>query len=221
MHHPQQVNFLRLLATLVSVLVAQSLVHPNDGAAPVLLHLFFVTSLAIAAASVAGQGTVRFSVYALGIVAFSSGWAAIWFPLRPVQLLVFASHLGFFSLVCMNVLRHLFRRSTVGKNELYAVCCVYLLAGIAWAFLFAFIHTFVPESFDLTRGSGDEFGDLLYFSLVTLATIGYGDIVPLSKFARMAAVLEALFGQVFLAILVARLVTSVRGTKHDELAPNE
>lgn len=83
--------------------------------------------------------------------------------------------------------------------------CMYLLAGVFWAECYRGIEAAWPESF---RGPGPavEARDLHYFSYVTMSTLGYGDLAPVREVARSAAVTQAMFGQMFVAIVIGRLV---------------
>jgi hypothetical protein len=96
-------------------------------------------------------------------------------------------------------------RHRVNRDVIFAAVSVYLLIGLSWAYLYEFLEMSSPQSF-----SGPEpilhNDDFQYFSFVTLATLGYGDIVPVTRPARALSVLEALTGQLYLAILISRLV---------------
>lgn len=93
----------------------------------------------------------------------------------------------------------------VDAERVSAALCVYLLAGIAFGGFFAAIEAAAPGSL---AGTGTiDLDDAVYFSFVTLATLGYGDIVPAASATRALAVLEAVFGQLYLAVLIARLVS--------------
>ncbi len=118
------------------------------------------------------------------------------------------------------ILRFVFSSSRVTFNTISAALCVYLLMGIWWSSAYALLDVLeypevafdppVARSLGGTRdvGSTGEHGEAasLYFSLVTLTTLGYGDIRPVSAAARMSACVEAILGQLFLTVLVARLV---------------
>ena len=88
---------------------------------------------------------------------------------------------------------------------------VYLLMGIAWGLLYAVMYERHPQAFSFPGSNGPPTGEnifpiLVYFSLTTLSTIGFGDITPVLMQARYAAVAEGITGQFYMAILVARLV---------------
>jgi hypothetical protein len=108
------------------------------------------------------------------------------------------------------LLEFLTQTTRVDSNAIYASLCVYLLMSIAWALWYSLLYFLEPGSFgeghDLaTFGERAMVGEL-YYSLVTLTTLGYGDVAPLSTAARMSAALEAVIGQVYVVILVAKLV---------------
>ena len=115
-------------------------------------------------------------------------------------------------LFAVSILKYVLRRGHVTADKIYAAICVYLLIGYAWAFAYSAMEQLNPGSFSASNepiamhvyaARSPQMG---YFSFVTLTTCGYGDIIPRSQAARTFAVLEAVMGQMYLAILVARLV---------------
>lgn len=103
------------------------------------------------------------------------------------------------------VLRDVFG-GEVNDNRLVGSICAYLLLGLIWAEIYFFINVLSPNSF---HGLSDaKVQGFLYYSFVTLTTLGYGDILPLKPVARNFSVLEAVSGVLYLAILVARLVAA-------------
>jgi hypothetical protein len=114
-------------------------------------------------------------------------------------------------LVTGTLLKFVLRAPRVDSEVLAAGVATYLLLGIVWSVAYILIASFVPDAFLLPPDSApkksiDPF-NALYFSFVTLSTVGYGDIVPVARVARMLAVLEAITGVLYLSVLVARLVT--------------
>ena len=116
--------------------------------------------------------------------------------------------LGLFS---VGILGDVLRRGRVSADKIYGAICVYLLIGTAWASAYAIIESINPASFsgldqtDKLGSIGQEM-QLRYFSFATMTTLGYGDILPRSSGARMLATLEAVTGQIYLTVLIARLV---------------
>jgi hypothetical protein len=103
------------------------------------------------------------------------------------------------------ILNRLVRHQHITIRTLLGAIDVYLQLGIAFSFIYRTMEHFDPGSFS---GPGPLDGPALaYFSFVTLATLGYGDIVPTTELARNLAVLETIIGQVFLVVVVARVVS--------------
>jgi hypothetical protein len=102
----------------------------------------------------------------------------------------------------------LVRTKVITTNTIWNVVSSYLLIGLTWAALYSIQETLYPGSFSdtLDPGSSKSFGDLIYFSMVTLATLGYGDIVPVTHPARSLAILETVTGVLYIAVVVASLV---------------
>ena len=101
----------------------------------------------------------------------------------------------------------------VTTNRLMGALCVYLLMGLFWSTGYGIIEALGPGSFSGVSSSNvDEMGNpgvgskLSYFSYVTQTTLGYGDIAPLTDMARALASLQAIIGQLYLTVLVGRLV---------------
>jgi hypothetical protein len=112
----------------------------------------------------------------------------------------------------LSCFRVAFSPGPVDRERLAAALSLYLLLGLIFALIFMVIAELLPGSFyyaaiQSADFAGKPMADLVYFSFVTLATLGYGDIVPLSGSARGLAILEAIVGQMYLVVVVARLVS--------------
>jgi voltage-gated potassium channel Kch len=127
---------------------------------------------------------------------------------------VLVSHASIVVLIAffaITILGYVLRSGRVTIERIFAAICVYMLIGSAWAFAYALLEEIAPGSFAALPEAGrNEYvarvQQLRYFSFMTLTTVGYGDVVPRSPAARTMAVLEAVMGQIYLAMLVARLV---------------
>ena len=104
------------------------------------------------------------------------------------------------------VARAVFARGKVTYHRIIGGVLLYLTIGLTFVALFGFLIIAVPNTFNANQGNFG-IGSLIYFSFVTLTTIGYGDIVPLHPYARGLANIEAIIGQLYPATLLARLVT--------------
>jgi voltage-gated potassium channel len=98
--------------------------------------------------------------------------------------------------------------------------CIYLLLGLSWALLYAFLNRIAPGSFSGMQHTALELQvwEFVYTSFVTLTTLGYGDISPMTPIARSLAYMEAIVGQFYLAVLVASLVGTYIADRQDAKA---
>ena len=118
--------------------------------------------------------------------------------------------LVFIIFLIAHLLRFILRARRVNSEVLCAGISSYLLLGLAWMFAYLLVNELVPDAFCFTAGPESEHVltafNAYYFSFITLCTVGYGDIVPVSHVARMLATVEAITGTLFMAVLIARLV---------------
>jgi voltage-gated potassium channel len=181
----------------------------------VLLQLVFLDTLLVSLSASRMRLRLRwafFLVWAagfgtnLGAILASSGDSIHWWNLGT-------SSLAFMLLVgyVVVVLAYIFRSPRVTLDVILAAVTAHLLIALSFAALYSLVFHLDSQSFRLPewieRGSVEAVRtEMVYFSLVTLATLGYGDILPSSPFTQMLAVLEAVIGQFFMAVLVAWLV---------------
>jgi hypothetical protein len=121
-----------------------------------------------------------------------------------VKAASYVSYVIFLSGSIRFLLIKIFFEQKITTDTIRGGVAVYFLIGILWALLYSLLLLFDSQSFSIEPPI--VFIDLLYFSFTTLSTLGYGDIAPLSGVARNLAVLEAIFGQLYIAILIARIV---------------
>ena len=111
----------------------------------------------------------------------------------------------------VELLRFIVYAPRVNAEVLCAAVAGFLLSGFAWSLAYNLLDRLDPNSFVFTLSSKSGFPmngfTSVYFSFITLSTVGYGDIVPASEVARMLAMLEAMFGMFYMTVLVARLVS--------------
>lgn len=132
----------------------------------------------------------------------------------------FATNILFFIflvLITVSTGRQVLQRHSVTLNRIVGAICIYLLLGALWALLYQFIYVLDVGAFKTGVGavSLEHLHEWVYFSFITLTTLGYGDIVPISSTARTIAFLEAIFGQFYIAILVAGLVGQYISRRED------
>ena len=118
----------------------------------------------------------------------------------------------FLSYISVLIGRFLFETDRISIDMVLASICLYLLIGLLWAFIYQLIEVNHSGAFRFT--SLDSFPldprsmrrEFIYYSYVTISTLGYGDITPVTRIARSWAVLETLTGQIYIAVVIARLV---------------
>jgi hypothetical protein len=142
-------------------------------------------------------------------VAFGVGAIFLRHPI--LRVLKWGSLAAFFALSVVGLFSYLRHARSIQRSHLYTAISIYLLLAMLWFALYAAIDAAHPGSFQHSSTTTvDRESELLYFSLVTLTTIGYGDIVPLADEARMLAALEGVAGVLYVAITVATLVAAYK-----------
>ena len=114
----------------------------------------------------------------------------------------------FFGLIGFMLLQDILsRRGNVSWSLINGALSVYLIMGIVFAFAYSFLYTITPDAFSgADKIDGPGFQNFIYLSYVTLTTLGFGDITPTRPIASSLITLEAVVGQIYLTVLVARLV---------------
>jgi hypothetical protein len=175
-----------------------------------LIELMFGLVMLSGAWSVWG-GRFRMIVIGLGVgitaVLRWLQWISDMQRAAPWAALASAAVIG---LVMALVLLRVFQPGQVTWHRIRGAVAAYLLFGLAWAQAYEFVAALAPDAFQLPRGdpaTGNWFSPMLYFSFITLTTLGYGDILPVHPAARSLAMCEALMGQLYPAILIAKLVS--------------
>lgn len=193
--------FFSLLLTLAAHPALEALV---SGFNP--LELLLAVNLVAATASAAHERGIRVLLL-LGVAfAVARGIRAV---LGIETLLPISQVLWILaSLLAMaTTARHALRAGVVDAEHIFAALDAYLLAGLIFAVCYWLFDQTWPASFGVASASDLDLARAIYFSFVTLATLGYGDVVPASDSARGLAILEAVSGQMYLTVLVARLVS--------------
>jgi hypothetical protein len=115
--------------------------------------------------------------------------------------------IAFMAFLVINILSFIFGEHEVTINVIYASIVVYLLIAIMWAFVYLVLESIHPGSFATGEGQIEAGKRLyIYYSFVTITTLGYGDITPITDLANTFSFLEAVTGQLYIAILIAMLV---------------
>lgn len=203
---PPKNRFMRLLVLLLGMLVLAPLLHEVIDL--LLIDDVFLTAVFIYAAYSFSRNKLLLSVLiGLALPALFSTWAVGIVQARWLTVLGGVCDAAFVATVTVAILVHVFRERVVSADVIAGAIVAYLLMAVMWSQAYFVLETLRPGSFFLAHEAGPATQALLrYFSIVTITTVGYGDITPATAAAHALANLEALVGQLYLVIQVAWLV---------------
>jgi len=201
---------LLLLLSLLLVILMYPLLDHGDVRRAFLGVLMFVPLLLATIRLSERKGWV-WPTALLMTTTFLTAVANTFFPHPTLDGLKWALLVVFFGLTVYGLFPYLKNARSVTDAHLYTAISIYLLLGMQWFALYSAIDVFFPGAILQNNAAvADRHSELLYFSLVTLSTIGYGDIVPVNGEVRMLAALEGVAGVLYIAITVALLVSSYK-----------
>ncbi len=175
-----------------------------------LLNLFFI--LIIFSGVIAISGSNRPLIISLSLASLIFIFRALhYFYLVDIWfILELCCNIFFWGYTATHILKFILKQGIITAELIYAAIAVYFIIGLAWTSIYQVIETINPASFSLIHAPSttreDLFFQMWYFSMVTLTTLGYGDITPINMTARSFVILEAIMGQFYLAILIASLI---------------
>jgi hypothetical protein len=199
-------RFTKLLLLLLGMLVVAPLLDA-------FLHLKLLEDLFLTAVFV--YATYAFSrdkrlltaALCLALPAIALTWLSPVLNLRWLTIFGGLCDVAFVFTATVAILAHIFHQKHVSADVISGAIVVYLLMAVMWSQLYWVLEIIRPGQFGIPAGDGQVTPALMrYFSLVTITTVGYGDIAPLTPVARAFANLEAVMGQLYLVIQVAWLV---------------
>jgi voltage-gated potassium channel len=208
-------RFLVLLVTLVLALVIQPMVQGFSVRGPVFDVLYSLVLVA-AVLSLCERRWPMTAALILGIPALLGKWLAFLLASTGDDVLTLSDHFVevlFLGFVALMILRVILTQGSISLDSIFGAICAYMLLGMACGTFYSTIEVLRPNSF-LASGELAEALKLpetrepvlIYYSFVTLTTVGYGDVTPVSPPARTLSWLEAMMGQFYIAVLVAFLV---------------
>jgi len=177
-----------------------------------LVGVFFTLLLVSGIASVSSHPAPRVAAGLVAGAAIVLSWLREYYPGRAIMSWWAFFTLLYFVLLTWVLLRQVYREGEVTVVRVRGAVAAYILVGITFGFLYQLLELRLDAAFNLPTAAGapGDYGHdshLLYFSFVTLTTVGYGDITAVHPVARMFVIIEALIGQLYPATLLARLVS--------------
>lgn len=209
-------RLLLLLIALILVLIIFPIIHEQYSTYIIILELSVTILLIMGIYIISDNRSILTIAILVSILAFTIIWFNVILQSRNLLLFGLLLEVTFFSLVTVTIIRYVLTYKRVTADKIYGAICGYLLIGIIWAFIYTAIENAMPNSFEFGSPIHRDynhlfshrfyFGHFIYFSFITLTTTGYGDIIPVSAPARVFSGLEAVAGQLYTTILIARLV---------------
>ena len=206
--HILQNKFNHLLMTQIVILLSYPILHQFDNLFPVISLMFL---LAIAPALWVGLSRGWFTVViSVGVVAFLFNmilrYGKVEFSNAGILVLLFLYGLFYFLAIAI-LMGKISSKTTISSDTVKGGISIYILLGFFWAILYMILLRLDPDALTNISSNEETAGfDCYYYSFTTLTTLGYGDIVPVAKYARILAILESVTGPVYLAIFVAQII---------------
>jgi hypothetical protein len=194
-----------LLATILSMIIGSPFLDD-------IFHYRVIPDIFLTIVFVSGIYAISrekihiFIALALAIPMFVGIWSAHLY--QSPKPLVVGQLFGalFIGLVIRLLIKFIFNEKEITKEVIYAAVVVYLLLAMMWAFAYFILEFVYPGSLSIPNGLSRDTFQYIYFSFVTITTLGYGDIAPLTQKASSLVILEAVTGQIYLVVVVAWLV---------------
>ena len=207
----ERTNFYYLLAALLIFLIAIPLADDlGIGGAPIVRVLVFSGLLVVGVWTLRGGGRffqigMTFVVVGVVLNLLAANMQSSFLQYGSLVLLI-----GFLLIAITFTLQQVALGTDISVNRIAGAICVYLLLGVIWALSYAVVERAIPGSFSgfVAWADGSFDSEWIYFSFVTMTTLGYGDLLPISATARAMAYMQAVFGQFYIAVLVAGLVSA-------------
>ncbi|MFT4780958.1 MAG: voltage-gated potassium channel [Psychroserpens sp.] len=204
-------RFELFLFTQLSILFG-SLIIPVEWFENWVMPVFLLCNIASGVLLVAKRRTLSrfmFSFLVISVVMFSMGFINSEIEHR-FSYIKLGSYFIFFAIVTIEIIKQVWKAKIVGKNVILGVISGYISLGLLAFFLCLSIEIITPNSFSgivsIPGVNTDTTEQLMYYSYVTLMTIGYGDILPITPIAQKASVFIGLIGQFYLVIITAVVV---------------
>jgi voltage-gated potassium channel len=209
-------DFLALLIALVLMLVVVPLVENRFVA--MILQETFLTAVFVTAiiANRDRRHLVRVGG-GIGILAIALSWATVRIDHPVLNVTSYVSSTVFLATMAALILVSVLRDHMASMRAIFGAICVYLLIGLCWAMMYSALEQLQSEPFAIAHRTiavrlrdgreATSYSQMVYFSFVTMTSLGYGDITPKTPAAQTLTWLQAVVGQLYITVLIARLVS--------------
>ena len=212
----QQDNFIYLTFALILLLLGTALAQQFfEASTQRLMQSTTVITLLVAVWGVESKQFILRKTLIFPLAIFAVALFSSWLDNAGFDQFYLLLLLSFFVSTAFKTAKQVLFTGVIDGNKILGAICLYLLLGLIWAVLFTLLQLELSGSFQAMQHNNQWyvlFPDFVYFSFVTMTTLGFGDIAPTLPIARFLVYLEAIVGQFYLAILVASLVGSRMST---------
>jgi len=202
-----------LAALLLFLVLYGFIIYPLAGVearADTMASWSFSLVLVLGVLATTKHKAIRMGMVALAGLAFASHWLHFLIRADAVHMVAASVSAVFFLVLASLITARVFRSGGITIFRVCGAIAVYIILGILWGEFYILIYLLVPGAFYFdpsTQYGEPPISELIYFSFSTLTTLGFGDVLPVHPMARSLTTLEALVGQLYPAVLLARLVT--------------
>ena len=196
-------------AALLGALILHNLTYPMSAAGgiwPAMFYAFYALIFVVATWGLVADRRLRGAVAVCGAAVFAAGIANSYAPSSSFALGVYLASIAYHLVMIVVLARYIFGAKVIMTDVLLSATSLYIVIGSVFAALFALVEWLAPGSFVSSSGTAISWQQMLYFSYITMTTVGYGDITPLGFYAQSIASFEAITGTLYTVILLSRLV---------------
>jgi hypothetical protein len=207
-HSLTQIYLGRFSILLISIILLFALRPFLEGFVKIkiLTDIFFSLILLSAIYTVSEKRSTFLIGMALAFSYLILTWSTYLVNVPSVRVLSQLLGAFFTGYILIFILTFIARQQDVTAEVIKAAVCGYFFLGLMWSFIYLIMESFQPGSFQIAQNGTEDQSHFIYFSFITMTTVGYGDTTPVTNAARSLAVLEAVMGQLYLAVTIARLV---------------
>lgn len=194
---------------LLAAMIVHNLIYPVStwgGVWPTAFYVFYAGMFWIATWVLTANRTMRAAATLTSLAAFAAGITNSYGASSGASLAVYLTSIAHHAVILIVLARYTFERRRVGTETILAATCLYLILGSAFAALYGLIFWFDAGAFTSATGGAVGWQQLLYYSYVTLTTLGYGDVLPVGHVAQSVAAFQAIAGTLYTVLLLSRLV---------------
>jgi hypothetical protein len=205
----QSVSEVAKTGGLLATILLHNLLYPTStwgGVWPVAFYALYASMFVIGTWLLSDSRAWRLAALISGLAVFAAGFISSSVPSSGATLSVYVTSIAYHAVALWVLARYTSAPRDVLTEVILAATCLYLVLGTAFAAVYSLIFWFDPQSFVSATGGAVGWQHLLYYSYVTLTTLGYGDVLPVGHVAQSVAAFEAITGTLYTVLLLSRLV---------------